>query len=71
MKTLLMNRNTWSKGTAAVSFEVLASGFIALTIELPTVASVFVNVSRRGRFAGFAPNIGTSGISSLDAVPTN
>ena len=52
-----MNRNTWSTGTAVVSFEVLAPGFKALTIVLPTVVSVSVNVSRRGRFAGFAPNI--------------
>ena len=61
--------NTCSTGSSG-SFQFPSPGAKAVTIVRPTALIVSARLSRLGRFAGLALNIGTSGILSLVAVPT-
>ena len=61
--------NTFSTGSSA-SLEFPPPGDKAVTIVRPIALIVSARLSRLGRFAGLALNIGTSGIFSLVAVPT-
>ncbi len=56
--------------TCSTEFEFPSPGAKAETIVSPTALIVSARLSRLGRFAGLALNIGTSGIVSLVAVPT-
>ncbi len=56
--------------TCSTEFEFPSPGVKAETIVSPTAIIVSARLSRLGRLAGLALNIGTSGIVSLVAVPT-